>query len=148
MSANVRSFFRINHSHHKKIEQETISSLIPIKDEYLSNPLSINKSCFGGNSKKKANKNKTRDSTVKKENVRQSKTLSDPLEASDHQIQHITQQRGAKIDIDDNIKDLFGKKEITKAIINQLVQRALTGSINLNNDDPPRLCTKKHVRCS
>jgi len=128
------------------IEQETISQLIPIAEEHLSSPISINRSCLGGNDKKKGTKNKVDTPLMNKETIRHTQALTDPMEASDHKIQHIVQQHGAKIDIDDDIKDLFGKKEITKAIINQLAQRALTGSMNTNNDDPPRLCTKKHVR--
>jgi len=107
---------------------------------------SINISCFGGDEKKNAAKNQANALNMIKKTIEHTQALADPMEANDHKIQHVYEQNTAKVEIDNNLKDLFGNKEIAKAIINQLAQRALTGSMNSNNDDPPRLCTKKHVR--
>jgi hypothetical protein len=126
------------------------SSLLQDINEWITNinskEKSINTSCFGGDEKKKATKNQVDAPRMIKETIGYTQALADPMEASDHKIQHVDQQRAPKFEIDDDLEDLFGKKEITKAIINQLTQRALTGSMNSNNDEPPRLCTKKHVR--
>jgi len=83
----------------------------------------LNTSCCGTDAKKK---------TVKK--------------TSNPKLNEVIQQRATpNITIDDNLTDLFGKKDVTKALIQQLVQRTLTAPMNSTNDDPPRLCTKKHV---
>jgi hypothetical protein len=110
------------------------------KDDFLLN--SLNSSCCGGDEKK----NQADASRAIKEAVGHTKAMTDPMEASDHKIEQVIQQHAPKVEIDDDLKDLFGHKEITQAMINQLAQRALTGPMNSNNDDPPRLCTKKHVR--
>ncbi len=174
MSSSVRSFFRSNRSRNKKmnikqqISQETISQQPPIntlslaEDRFENNlhlhnlnewitsinsqQKSVNISCCGGDEKKNAIKNQVPAPRLTQETIEHTKALADPLEASDHKIYHVPQQYAPHVEIDDDLKDLFGKKEITKSIINQLAQRALTGSMNSNNDDPPRLCTKKHVR--
>lgn len=153
MSSNVRSRNKAMNIEQEKNSQQSIAKehfpknlFLHNVNERITNINSLNISCFGGDEKKKAIKNQKNTPNMIKEIVGHTQALADPMEASDHKIEHVLQQRGAKIDIDDDIKDLFGKKEITKAIINQLVQRALTGSMNSSNDDPPRLCTKKHVR--
>jgi hypothetical protein len=145
------------------IKQDQDSQQLPIVEDHLSSHLllrdvnewieninsqqkSININCCGGDEKKNATKNQVNTLSMMKETVGYTQTLPDPMEADDQQIQNIVQQYAPKVEIDDDLKDLFDKKEITQAIINQLTQRALTGSMNSNNDDPARLCTKKHVR--
>jgi hypothetical protein len=151
MSSNVRSFFRSDRSRPKsnnlkktRIQRPTSKS--PTTKDHLNdwipNINSLNSSCCGGDEKK----NQSDASRMIKEAIGHTKAIADPMEASDHKIEQIVQQHAPKIEIDDDLKDLFGNKEITKAMINQLAQRALTGPMNSNNDNPPRLCTKKHVR--
>ena len=154
MSSNIRSFLRSNrtrnksknlhtraNSQEKKLQRPAIPVNSPLPVHNISDKLTnINSSCLGGNEKKKA--------TKPLENLVQTKAIADPMNASDHKIEHVLQQHAPKVEIDDDLKNLFGKKELTKAMINQLTQRALTGPMNSNNDDPPRLCTKKHVRDS
>jgi hypothetical protein len=148
MSSNVRSFFRSDRS------QRLTTKSSHAKDHFLlhdvnhwipninsqQNPL--NSSCCGGDEKK----NQADASRTIKETIEHTKAMTDPMEASDHKIEKIVQQHAPRVEIDDDLKDLFGHKEITQAMVNQLAQRALTGPMNSNNDDPPRLCTKKHVR--
>jgi hypothetical protein len=161
MSSSVRSFFRskksnINPSQNSEqtIFQRSIppsNSLLHDVNEWITSintrQKSMNTSCCIGEDKKDEEKNTpTKAPRMIKETTGHMQTLADPMEASDHKINHIPQQSAPKVEINDDLKDLFGKKEITKAMINQLAQRALTASMNSNNDDPPRLCTKKHVR--
>ena len=119
-------------------------------NEWVTNINSINISCCGANEKKTDNKNNKIDTLNKiKKTLEQTRVLPNSIEEdeiNDQKIEHVIQQHAAKYDIDDDLKDLFGKKEITKAIINQLAQRTLIVPMNSNNDDPPRICTKKHVR--
>ena len=107
---------------------------------------SFNSSCCGGDEKKNAMKNQADAARAVKEATSRTKAVADPKEASDHKIERAAQQHAPKVEVDDDLKDLFGSKETTQAMINQLAQRALTGPMNANNDDPARLCTKKHVR--
>ncbi|CAF0883898.1 unnamed protein product [Rotaria sp. Silwood1] len=172
MSSNVRSFFRSNRSRSKEINikqqlnsQETMSQgsitkLPTVENHQPSNfflrdvnewitsmnsqQTSINISCCGGDEKKNAIKNQIKAPRLNKETVEQPKELAKPHEPNDEKIEDIVKQHTAKVDVDDDLNDLFGKKEITKAIINQLARRALTRPMNSYNDDPPRLCTKKH----
>jgi hypothetical protein len=164
MSSSVRSFFRskkLNLNQEKfakELSSQRSLSRLPIVENRLSTNFnqwltnvnhqqkSVNISCCGGDEKKNAIKNQTKAPRLIKETVGHAQALADPMEASDHKIEHIVQQHAPKVEMDDDLKDLFGKKEITKAIINQLAQRALTGPMNSNNDNSPRLCTKKHVR--
>lgn len=166
MSANIRSFFRSNRTRNKTKNSQTRQNLEEIRLQRSTiNPLTIdnpllvhhtndrltnfNSSCLGGNEKKKKNtKNEADTPETPKETVSHSKVIADPMDISDHKIQHVVQQHASKVEIDDDLKNLFGKKELTKAMANQLNARALTGPMNSNNDDPPRLCTKKHVRSS
>ncbi|CAF2410493.1 unnamed protein product [Rotaria sp. Silwood2] len=164
MSSNVRSFFRSKDMNVKQqqnspemVSQRSIVRLPIVETHLPSNFLlhdvnewitsmnsqqhSVNISCCGGDEKKNAIKNQIKAPRLKKETVEQLKETADPIEPDDHKIEHIVQQHAPKVDIDN---DLFSKKEITKAIINQLAQRALTRPMNSSNDDPPRLCTKKH----
>ncbi|CAF1099403.1 unnamed protein product [Rotaria sordida] len=173
MSFTVRSFFRSNRSRSKEMNikqqqqnpQETISERsiikLPIVEDHLpsnfllrdvnewitsmnSQQKSINISCCGGDEKKNAIKNQIKAPHLPKETVEHNKELTNSIESNDHKIEHIIQQHAPKFDNDNDSNDLFDKKEITKAIINQLAQRALTRPMNSNNDDQPRLCTKKH----
>ncbi len=165
MSSSVRLFLRSKKMNIKQEQdsQAPISRLSTAEDlllpsNYLlgdvndritsinSQQKSINISCFGGNEKKNAAKNQINTPNMIKKTAEHTRALADSIEASDHKVEHVYQQNASKIEIDNNLKDLFGNKEIAKAIINQLAQRALTGSMNSNNDNPPRLCTKKHVR--
>jgi hypothetical protein len=151
MSSNVRSFFRSKKANvNSSITGNHLPSNSLLRDvnEWITNINSQqNTHCCVGNDNKDTEKNNPiKAPRMIKETVGHTQALADPMEASDHKIEHIFQQHAPQVDIDDDLKDLFGKKDITKAMINQLVQRALTGSMNSNNDDPPRLCTKKHVR--
>jgi hypothetical protein len=134
------------------IAEDRFSSNLLLRDvnEWItslnSQQKSINISCCGGDEKKNAIKNQIDAPHMIKETVGYTQVLADPMEANDNKIKHVLQQRAPPVEMDDDLKDLFGKKEITKAMIHQLAQRALTGPMNSNNDDPPRLCTKKHVR--
>lgn len=112
-----------------------------------SQPYAANISCCGGDEKRKSIKTPVKTARMVKETVQRTQAIANPMEPSDHKILTVTQQQqqAPKVEIDDDLKDLFGKKEITKAMIDQLALRAMTGSMNSNNDDPPRLCTKKHV---
>ncbi|CAF0782885.1 unnamed protein product [Adineta ricciae] len=139
-SSSARPFFRSNNR-----SQHRLSARKPLPNNTLvQQPMNV--SCCGGDEKKTAIKNQVQAPPLKEQEpvVEQKKLVADPMEASDHKIQHIPQQQAVRVDVDDDLKDLFGKREVTKAMINQLAQRALTGSMSLNNDDPPRLCTKKH----
>ncbi|CAF1042550.1 unnamed protein product [Adineta steineri] len=156
MSSSARSFFRSNHIRNKKKvdikqqQQQNVHEMISQQtmNEWITNinsqQISMNISCCGGDEKKNAIKKQIQAPRLTQETVENIKTLSDPMEPSDHKIHIIQQQQAVKTEIDDDLKDLFGKKEITEAIINQLAQRALTGPMNSNNDNSPRLCTKKH----
>ena len=135
------------------IKEETLTteSVVVSNDQQWFVPVdfpeyAVNLSCCGGDEKKNSIKNPVKTARAVKEAVGHTKALANPMEASDHKITTVTQQKQTpKVDIDDDLKDLFGKRELTKAMINQLAQRAMAGSMNANNDDPPRLCTKKHV---
>lgn len=148
MSSNMRSFFRSNRNRNKtRQKSEEIRSTInsPLLVHQINGRLiNINSSCLGGNEKKKKNTKKQADTT--EEPIPQPKVIADPMDISDHKIQHVVQQHAPKVEIDDDLKNLFGQKDLTKAMANQLNARALTGPMNSNNDAPPRLCTKKHVR--
>lgn len=98
----------------------------------MSNSLdyAMNQSCCGGEEKKQAAREQ----------------IDATRETSDHKILKIAPQQSAPIHIGEELKSLFGKEEITKALINQLAHRSMAGPMNSRNDDPPRLCTKKHVR--
>ncbi len=166
MPSSVRSFFRNDRSRNKtvnlpQVSEETVSELQPtdkvsVDEDPLSSHFLLhdvdqsltnhNVSCCGGDEKKTALKNQADVSPMTKETVGHARALADPMEPNDYKIEHVVPQRGAKVGINDGLKDLFGKKEITKAMINQLAQRASIGPMNSTNDDPPRLCTKKHVR--
>ncbi|UJR21057.1 hypothetical protein I4U23_024157 [Adineta vaga] len=148
MSSTSRSFFRsTNRSRNKNSIRKPLPQELTewTGDINFQQQQSINISCCGGDEKKKAIKNQVKAPPLKQETlVEKKKVITDPMEASDHKIQHIVQQQAVKINIDDDLQDLYGKKDVTKAMINQLAQRALVGSMNSSNDDPPRLCTKKH----
>src|SRR5207302_540923 len=142
MSSSVRSFFRnkIMNIQQEQNSEDRLPSHFLLRDvnEWIKDiNYQQNISCCGGNEKKNAIKKQVNAPHMIQETVE--------LETNDQKIEHITQQHAPKIEIDDNLKDLFSKKEIKKAIINQLTHRALTGSMNSNNDNPPRICTKKHV---
>ena len=160
MSPGVRSLFRSYRSRHKSIDaKQTYSSgmehFLPRNaDEFDENAWvaqtdihqhPINLSCCGGDEKKAPVKHQVKAPRLVKETVAPVRAIADPMEASDHKIVSVKQQHAPKIEVDDDLKDLFGEKEVTKAMINQLAQRALAGSMNASNDDSPRLCTKKHV---
>ena len=165
MSSNIRSFFRSNRNRNKTKNSQTRQNLKEIRLQRstiipltIDSPLlvhhtngrltNINTSCLGGNDKKKNTKNQADTPETPEETVPHPKVIADPMDISDHKIQHVVQQHAPKVEIDDDLKDLFGKKELTKAMANQLNARALTGPMNSNSDDSPRLCTKKHVRSS
>lgn len=166
MSSNIRSFFRSNRTRNKtktlhtranseenRLQRSaifplTVNSPLLVREINNNKLINLNSSCVGGNDKKKATKTPDDPAKKSKENIVQTKAIADPMDASDHKIERVVQQHATKIEIDDDLKNLFGKKELTQAMINQLSQRTLTNSMNSNNDDPPRLCTKKHVRYS
>ncbi|CAF3687167.1 unnamed protein product [Rotaria socialis] len=168
MSSSVRSFFRSKRSRSKEINiiqqnskeivsQQPTTRLTSIEDnrprhfllsdvnEWItsmhSQRQSVNISCCGGDDKKNAIKNQVNAPRLSKETPEPIKQNPDPIESDDHKVEHIVQQHAIKVDTHDN---LHAKQELTKAIMNQLVQRALTRPMNVHNDDPPRLCTKKH----
>ena len=165
MSSNVRSFLHCNHSHDKDMNiehQQQISqeTRLPIADDCLptlsnvnewitnidSQQKSINLSCCGGDEKKNNIKNQIKAPRLTNETVDDITQSVNSTEQNDDNIEHVVPQHAQKVDTDDNLKDLLAKEEIKKAIINQLAQRALHRPMNSNNDAPPRLCTKKHVR--
>ena len=169
MSPGVRSLFRSYRSRNKSIDAkqqehwpDTVSAVSSGLEQFLprysdeldenvwiaqtdahQSPMNI--SCCGGDEKKAAVKNQVKATRAVKETVTPIKAMANPMEPSDHKIVTVKQQYAPKVDVDDDLKDLFGEKDVTKAMINQLAQRALAGSMNASNDDPPRLCTKKHV---
>ena len=142
MSPSVRSLFRSHRSSNVHQREILFHDRLHTIDYQQA---AVNLSCCGGDEKKTAAKNQAEAPRLIKEATGHTKALADPMEASDHKIVHVAQQQAAKVDIDDDLKDLFGKKEISKAMINQLARRALAGPMNSRNDDPPRACTKKHV---
>lgn len=148
MSSNIRSFFRSNHSSSSK----ELNIKNKLEDYLPSNPLlrdvnewiinmnrqqnSLNASCCGGNEKKNAIKNQIKAPRLNNEPAEPTK------QHHDEKIEHVVQQQAVKADIHN---DFFEKNELTKAILDKLAERAITRPMNTFNDDPPRLCTKKHV---
>lgn len=156
MSSRARSFFRSSHlSRHRKLSRKqrhksAEHAFLPSEwtTGMILQPQPMNVSCCGGDAKKKSAKKQVQAPHLKQELAAPPTALLDPVEPSDHKIQVVTQQQAVRVAVADDVEDLYGKKDVTKAMIQQLAQRALTAPMNSNNDDPPRLCTKKHVSAS
>ena len=67
----------------------------------------------------------------KSENTKQ---IVDSMEPDDHKIEQIVQQHARKVDIDDDLTDLFDKQEILLLII-VVVDTTLVGIVEILNDD-------------
>ena len=134
-------------------KENAIVNGLPSQDDQWLVPVDLqqyaaNISCCGGDEKKNLVKNPVKTARLVKEVTPQAKAAAAAEDPDDQRIIKVAQQQqqqAPRAEIDDDLKDLFGKKDLTKAMINQLVQRSMAGSMNANNDDPPLICTRKHV---
>jgi hypothetical protein len=137
------------HSHDRSRLIEHARWFLSTKDhddepqQYLLSTLpSMNTNCCGGDEKKNAAQSLD---TTERMNV-PTKVIVDSSAVDDQRITSMKQQHTTNFEqMNDKHDHLLGKKDVLKVLLEQLTRRALKGPMNSSNDDPPRLCTKKHV---